>query len=364
MQRSRYSTLRLAAVALAFWTTVGLIFSLPKLAAPDPAGGRLDVLLASLAEWWSWGLVSFIVPWFDARLPFPDTLSARRLTAHVAAGLILTACFTVLSTAVAAALGAADWHRIVDGRLLVEAAKGMYLWELLVYGCITGAWLTYRYHRRSVEAELALARLERDYADARLHTLRMQLDPHFLFNTLNTISAHVQAEPRQARQMIEHLAELLRQTLEPGYRQDVPLAEELDFLEHYLAIQRIRFQGRLTVELKVTPEMRSALVPSLILQPLVENAFRHGLANRTDDGRIEIRAERQADCLVIKVADNGAGLAQNWEFSHHAGVGLTVTRERVEAHGKGRLVLRSGEQGGAEAEISLPFRSAFDIAVP
>jgi len=345
---------------VAFWTTVGVVFALPRLMVSGAASGWRFALLTSLVEWWSWGLIAPVVPWFDRRLPLPNAPSGRRLAALLAAGLAVTAAYMVLNAAVAASLGLADWRRIVDGRLLAEAGQGMYLWELLVYGMIAGAWLSYSYHRRSVEAELALARVERDFADARLNALRMQLDPHFLFNALNTISAHVQTEPRQARQMIEHLGELLRRTLQPGYRQEVPLHEELEFLEHYLAIQRIRFDGRLVIELHVTPEARRALVPSLVLQPLVENAFRHGLAHRAAGGRVEIRAERRGGQLVVSVADDGVGLPTGWTFAEHAGLGLAITRERVESpgpSGSGVLALRSGPHGGTEAEISLPFRT-------
>ena len=361
MRLPLHPRLRFALAALAFWTTVGVVFALPRLTAPNAPGGWRVALLASLVEWWSWGLIAPVVPWFDRRLPLPDAPSARRLAAHLGAGLVVTAGFLVLNAVFAALLGLGDWRRIVDGRLVVEAAQGMYLWELLVYGLIAGVWLSYRYYRRSVDAELALARMERNFADARLNALRMQLDPHFLFNALNTISAHVQAEPRQARQMIEHLGELLRRTLEPSYRQQVPLHEELEFLEHYLAIQRIRFGGRLVVEVHVTPETRHALVPSLVLQPLVENAFRHGLAQRAAGGRVVIRARLRGAQLVVCVEDDGVGLPAGWTFAENAGIGLAVTRERVESRGPlgpGVLDVRRGPNGGTEAEISLPFREA------
>ena len=361
MRLRLHPRLRLTLAALACWTTVGLVFALPRLGVAGAAGGWRAALLTSLVEWWSWGLIAPVVPWFDRRLPPPDAPSARRLAAHLVAGLVVTAGFLVLNAALAALLGIGDWRRIVDGRLAVEAAQGMYLWELLVYGLIAGVWLSYRYYRRSVDAELALAHMERSFADARLTALRMQLDPHFLFNALNTISAHVQAEPRQARQMIEHLGELLRRTLEPSYRQRVPLHEELEFLEHYLAIQRIRFGGRLIVELHAAPEARHALVPSLVLQPLVENAFRHGLAQRAVGGRVVIRASVRGAQLVVSVEDDGVGLPAGWTLAEHAGIGLAVTRERVESRGPfgvGMLDVRRGANGGTEAEISLPFREA------
>ena len=156
----------------------------------------------------------------------------------------------------------------------------MYLWGWLVYWVILGAWLALNYYERFVTSELRRERLERRFSEARLNNLRLQLDPHFLFNALNTVSSQVERDPRLARRMIEHLGDLLRLSLDSKDRQEVTLTEELAFLDHYLAIQRIRFGDHLRIETDVAPEVRHASVPSLILQPLVENAVRHGLASR------------------------------------------------------------------------------------
>ena len=156
----------------------------------------------------------------------------------------------------------------------------MYLWGWLVYWVILGGWLALNYYERFVTSELRRERLERRFSEARLNNLRLQLDPHFLFNALNTVSSQVDRDPRLARRMIEHLGDLLRLSLDSKDRQEVTLAEELAFLDHYLAIQRIRFGDHLRIETDVAPEVRHASVPSLILQPLVENAVRHGLASR------------------------------------------------------------------------------------
>ena len=174
-----------------------------------------------------------------------------------------------------------------------------------------------------------MERLERSFSEARLNALRMQLDPHFLFNALNTISAQVEREPRLARQMIEHLGDLLRLSLENKDKHEVPLMEEMDFLEHYLAIQRIRFGDRLRFETNLAPEVKYALVPCLVVQPLMENAIRHGISSRSTGGTVVVSAQPVEEQLEIRVSDDGVGLPPGWTLESGAGLGLSVTRERL-----------------------------------
>jgi LytS/YehU family sensor histidine kinase len=187
----------------------------------------------------------------------------------------------------------------------------------------------------------------------------MQLDPHFLFNALNTISSHVERDPKLTRLMIEHLGDLLRMSLESKDRQEVPLAEELAFLDHYLAIQKIRFGRRLKVEIDIAPEVRYAQVPSLFLQPLVENAIRHGISPRASGGTVAVTAEPVDGRLAIRVSDDGAGLPAGWSLEQSTGLGLSVTRERIAGlypDGNGSFVIRGREEGGTLVEIVLPLR--------
>ena len=173
-----------------------------------------------------------------------------------------------------------------------------------------------------MSSQLRTRAMEKSYSQARLNALRMQLDPHFLFNALNTISSHVERDPKLTRLMIEHLGDLLRMSLESKDRQEVPLAEELAFLDHYLAIQKIRFGRRLKVEIDVAPEVRYASVPSLFLQPLVENAIRHGISHRASGGTVQVTAEPVGGKLAIRVADDGAGLPPGWTLENSNGPGL------------------------------------------
>ena len=198
-----------------------------------------------------------------------------------------------------------------------------------------------------------LVELQAQLAEARLSSLRTQLNPHFLFNTLNTVSALVERDPRGVRRMIARLSELLRYTMEGTGGQEVSLQEELRFLDGYLEIQRIRFQDRLEVEQDIAPNVLDALVPSLILQPLVENAIKHGLEPKLAGGEIKIRARLAEGDLVVEVIDNGAG------FNPRAkdGVGLANIRERLKIlyGGKAQLVIEVPPQGGTAVAIHVPY---------
>ena len=179
---------------------------------------------------------------------------------------------------------------------------------------IVGVAQVYLYRQRYASAQLQMERLERNFSEARLNSLRMQLDPHFLFNTLNAISAQVSTDPKLARRMIEHLGELLRVSLGPQSRQEVPLAEEVNFLERYLAIQKIRFGEKLQIHIQMPSGVREALVPSLFLQPLVENAIRHGISSRAAGGRIDVSVGRASDQLEVRILDDGVGLPVDWSL--------------------------------------------------
>ncbi len=213
-----------------------------------------------------------------------------------------------------------------------------------------------RYHVRREEAARREARLEAKLAEARLESLQRQLDPHFLFNTLNTVSALLERDPRGVRRVIARLSELLRHSLEHGGESEATLRNELDILSRYVEIMQVRFQGRLTVETQATGDVLNALVPSMILQPIVENAIKHGAERITDRAFITITAEHLGEELVIRVKDNGPGVADGQD-ERAGGVGLRNSRSRLEQlYGVGqRLTLASHPDGGAVAELRVPF---------
>jgi two-component system LytT family sensor kinase len=347
--------MRISAVLLCFWTAIAVVFVFPKLTHTSHWN---EPLLSALAQWWSWGLLTPLIVTVDRHLPFSSRQVARRVAAHLALGPAFTVVYVYLSACVAAALGTAAWSRVANTGLFDEALHEMF-WSMLVYSLIVGVWQAYRYQQRYVSAELRMERLERNFSDARLNSLRMQLDPHFLFNALNTISSQVEREPKLARNMIEHLGDLLRLSLSSQKTPEIALAEELLFLDHYLAIQKIRFGDKLRVEIKVSADVRQALVPSLFIQPLVENAIRHGLMPRSSGGAITLSVERRGDKLHVSVLDDGVGLPNGWSPQSEGGLGLSITRERIAGlhpPGSSHFSIRPRAEGGTEVEIYFPLR--------
>jgi LytS/YehU family sensor histidine kinase len=342
--------------AALLWSILGLLFALPGLSSPH----WRQTLLGALAQWWSWGLITPLIFWTDARLPFKKNQLGMRILAHLPASVALTIVYFYVFVAMRAVLGLGAWSMLADTRLLVTGFQGL-LWSWLVYWVIFGVRQTFRYYEHYLASELRLERMEHSFSQARLNALRMQLEPHFLFNALNTISSQVERDPRLARSMIEHLGDLLRLSLESKDKQEVPLAEEMEFLEHYLAIQKIRFGDHLKIDIAIEPEVKIASVPSLFLQPLVENAIRHGLSRRLSGGTVAISARRTDNRLKIRVLDDGVGLPPEWNLQTSAGLGLAVTQQRIAGlypDGRSHFAIRNREGGGTEVEIDLPFRVA------
>lgn len=344
-----------APAAALFWTCIGVLFALPMLG--HRAGWHTPVL-ASLGQWWAWGLLTPAIIALDRRLPFTSAQIARRLAAQAGLGVLAATLHEYLQAALAALLGVAPWSRLADVLAMNGASAGGILWALLVYCVIVGGWWTYQSHQWQIDSELRMERMERNYTEARLNALRLQLDPHFLFNALNTISAQVQAEPKLARQMIEHLGDLLRLSLDPKSRDEIALADELAFLDLYLAIQKIRFGDKLRVTLDIGADVGSAAVPSLFIQPLVENAIRHGMSHRAAGGAITITAARHNGMLHMAVRDDGDGLAADWPGAQ-TGLGLRLTRERLAGFhppGATELTIANHPDGGVLVALRLPLR--------
>jgi sensor histidine kinase YesM len=202
-------------------------------------------------------------------------------------------------------------------------------WLLMTYLFLIGVAYALAYRRESESRALNTAQLETRLVEAQLQALQRQLHPHFLFNTLNTVSGLIRTDPDGADRMIDRLGDLLRMTLHKSGIQEVSLKEELDVLGKYVEIERTRFGNRLTVEMNVQPETLDAQVPSLVLQPLVENAIRHGVAPNARPGWIAVHAEREDGELVLQVRDNGDGLPPERLMALNRGVGLDNTRARL-----------------------------------
>ena len=227
--------------------------------------------------------------------------------------------------------------------------------NLPIYWGVVSVAHTLLFYRRSQERERKALELTAGLARAKLQALRMQLQPHFLFNTLNAISTLVHRDARAADEMIGNLADFLRLTLETADQQEVPLQQELDFLDRYLAIEQVRFGDRLRVEKEIPADTLAAQVPAMILQPLVENSVRHGLEPSRTPGVLRIVARRAGATLHLAIHDNGVGISSARE--NREGIGLSNTRARLrELYGdRATLELRNGAESGLVVEITLPF---------
>src|SRR5439155_6895382 len=240
-------------------------------------------------------------------------------------------------------------------------------WGVLAAGFARDYFLRFRTHEReTAQLQAETAQLQTQLAEAKLSALNAQLNPHFLFNTLHAVSSLVERDPRGVRRMIARLSELLRYTLDGGNENEVVLTKEIEFLQRYLEIMQIRFQGQLEIEVQVDEDARNALVPSLILQPLVENAVKHGVDKISGTGKIKIAAQREAtaagDRLIMTVSDNGPGPAKIAKLDE-VGVGLANIRQRLEQlYGSAQsLTLAEGPRGGTIAQITMPFRSRAEL---
>jgi len=233
---------------------------------------------------------------------------------------------------------------------------------LVVYWTIVGVGHALAYYRKYREREMLAIMLESRLAQTQLQMLKMQLQPHFLFNTLNAISALMHQDVELADQMLARLAQLLRATLESAGTQEVPLKQELEFVELYLEIEQARFGPRLVVHIDAEAETMDAGVPNLILQPLVENAIRHGIAPRPQTGHIEIRARRENGELRVEIMDDGPGLAGDSSVPQREGVGLTNTRARLrQLYGNAhQFTLANRAGGGLVVTVCVPFREIPD----
>jgi two-component system, LytTR family, sensor kinase len=288
----------------------------------------------------------------------PETLG-QVLPRHLATMLILAPA-QIVTTYTLHYLGLSIAGRQPPGTLLtflIGLQSGIVwgtLTAFLYYWLILGIQAAFRYQRMYQEQRLASSELEGRLTEARLESLRLQLHPHFLFNTLNAISAFVAGEPERAQRMIARLGELLRRTLNGGAAAELPLSQELELLAPYLDIQRIRFGERLRFEVEIGDTIAQALIPTLILQPLIENAVEHGVKRTADGALVRLSAQRSGDRLRMEISDNGPGPGPQGD-----GIGLANTRARLAGlYGRAhRLEIGPMETGGTRVTIELPYRT-------
>jgi signal transduction histidine kinase len=355
------------ALSVIGWGLLGLTFASISHAVAVADGRPFDVTVnytKNLCLALIWAALSPLVFRWTRRFPVdlrPSRL--RNLLAHVPSLIAFSAAHhAAYAAAIWWLLGGPQGHRHDSYSDFFRASFfGALTANVLIYALVViGSQALIDYEGRRA-AEASEERLRAQLAEARLRVLKMQLHPHFLFNTLHSINSLVAEDPAAASQMIARLGDFLRLTLEQSERQFVTLGEEVEFLRCYLDIEQVRFQDRLTVEFDVEHAATSAEVPHLILQPIVENAIRHGVAPRAGPGLIRIAARRANGSLRLEVKDTGPGLAPAGAGSAAgAGVGLSNVRARLEQlyAGRHRFGLANGDGGGLSVTLELPLDGA------
>lgn len=324
----------------------------------EPSGFG-ETFLVGAIEWYGWAVLTPLILVVARRVRATGRPWPVQLALHLPPGLL----FAVAHMALHAVLR--QWLLSPPGGWPAAWTYFTYMlskttdFDLLMYLSVVGLDAALRYSRQVREEAVRASQLEAQLAQAQLALLRSQLRPHFLFNTLHAISALMHRDVEAADRMVGQLSELLRASLERDGRQEVPLSEELELLTPYLDIERTRFSDRLQVEVDVAPEARDALVPPLLLQPLVENAIRHGIAPRRGPGRVWVRATRSGERLAVEVRDDGVGPPSSGVEGLREGIGLGSTRARLErlygaAHA---LTLEANAPRGFAVSLSLPYRS-------
>jgi signal transduction histidine kinase len=323
---------------------------------PDASWGF--ALIQDLPVWAGFAALVPAVAWVCRRWPLARGRLARSLPVHAVAMVVFTAVHIVGVGLVY------HWAFHAGPEPLAWRLQQQTFYyagvEFMIYGAIVGALHALRFHDEVRAGALASARLEQGLAEARLDALRAQLEPHFLFNTLNAISTlALKRDHEGVIRTVGRLGELLRATLDTRLSREIPLAEELALLEPYLDIQKTRFGERATIASDVAPETLEALVPTMILQTLVENALHHGIEARSGPGRVTIAARRAGDRLVLEVRDSGPGFASAPVEGARAGIGLANSERRLhELHGEGATLERGlAPEGGAQVRVTLPWRT-------
>jgi len=349
------------------WAVLGVIYAGPIYFEMRSEGMDHDasrVFSWGILTWLAWAPLTPAIVWIARRYSLLDGAWKKNLLVHLPAFLLLSVLHSAAATVITLTIdpfgGAGESPKTFWSSFLPRA-QSSFRSDLLVYGAVIGICYALDYYSKYREREILATRLEAQLAQAQLDSLRMQLHPHFLFNTLNGIVGLVRDNKNQAAiSMLVGLSDLLRHTLEHSSRQEIELREELNFIKLYLGIQQMRFSDRLRLEFDVDPATNKALVPNLILQPLTENALRHGIGRSASAGLLGISSGVENGHLRLLVYDDGAGLPDDWQLKGSAGIGLANTAARLQQlyDDNHEFDIRNRDGGGVEVVIKMPLRIA------
>ena len=328
------------------------VLMVPYFNAPDIGyGGALLISLAHWAPWAVWALVVFAL---CDRFPLERGRLGRAFAVHIPVSLVTMLLMIALLVAVDLGLGLIREGRSLESHFIIQM-RSYAEFELILYWAVVGAHAALRWHEAWQAQSTLRTQLEADLSAATLRALKAQLNPHFLFNALNSVMTLITSDPPAAQRMLVRLSELLRITLATNDAQEVSVEQELELVERYLEIERIRFGDRLAVVIEADADARGSRVPALVLQPLVENAIVHGLSQRPGPGRVEVRARVSGPNVVLSVRDDGPGVRLP---SAHAGagIGLGNLRARLERlYGAAfELAVTDDPRGGACVTVVIP----------
>ena len=322
------------------------------------------LLFLNLSYWYLWAAFTPAIVWLAQRFRFEWQGLTRALLVHLPAVI-------VFSLGHIAAMGAVQWWLATAwGRSfwwwdeVQRSALQYFDWEMMTYWTIVGLSHAVLYYRDSKNRALRAALLESKLVEAELKTLQQQLHPHFLFNTLHAISALMHRDIDAADRTLISLSDLLRMSLEHCGQQEISLRSELEFLRKYLQIEETRFADRLVVRYEIQPHTLDTLVPNLILQPLVENAIKYGVARKSGRGHIDVSAKRDGDKLLLEVRDDGVGLSEDALTALQKGIGVSTTRARLQRlFGADYRFEFHRQPAGLAVVVAIPWRTAADQAV-
>jgi two-component system, LytTR family, sensor kinase len=361
----RVSLVLLIGIATAFGISSSIQSYLLSATAGQPvAGMAYHVVILNLVYWYVPALLAPLIMGIATRYQFGRGHGWTPFAVHITGALV----YSVIHSAAMLGTRILLMQQERPSRGWWFAARIEYLtqldWILMTYLFLVGLAHALAYRRESEQRALDSAHLETRLIEAQLQSLQRQLQPHFLFNTLNAISGLMRTDVEAADRMMDRLGDLLRMALDSANVQEIPLKEELEMLQKYLDIEQVRFGQRLSVQMRIAPETLGAMVPNFLLQPLVENAVRHGVAPHTRQGQIAIEASREGGHLVIRIRDSGDGVAPHYLTLLNQGVGLTNTRARLEHLYRADHSFVFSNDGGFCVTVEIPFVVDKSVAEP
>ena len=351
-----------------FWTVFSTVLTIQDIliwdSNPEKFSGWLQILMNSFPFFYTWFALTPLIFWFGRKFGFGrEKPNFRNVVIHIFLGLLIVTIYLMITSMFIVPVFFEEYDASTIYYKLGDRAYSVAHFQVIVYWAILGVYVSFdnykKFRERENEASRLLlhsTKLESQLAKAQLDSLKMQLHPHFLFNTLHAISALIEDNPKRARRMIARLGELLRSTLDIAEQQTITLEKEIALTKIYLEIEQERFGDMLEVKIDILPEDLECSVPSLILQPLIENAIKHGITDEKQTAVIEIKVSRRNNQINIFVEDNGPGFSENQTIKLENGIGLSNTKARLEQlYGKEHnFDASNSEKGGAKIEISIP----------